>query len=99
MASCEARRPPPQSKATSRLEIPGQAGHRLASPERSSATNATSHAAPSAADHRLLEAIFFVARMTLYYAGLSRLLRFVSVAQFGNPAFKGLMPPLILRRY
>src|SRR5208283_6065318 len=44
---------------------------RLLAPERSSATNATSHASPSATDHRLLEAIFFVVRMTLYYAGVS----------------------------
>jgi transposase len=31
--------------------------------------NATSDAPPSTTDHRLLEAIFFVARMTLHYAG------------------------------
>ena len=43
----------------------------LLATERSSATNATSNAPPSAADHRPLEAIFFVARMTLYYARLS----------------------------
>ena len=41
--------------------------------ERSCATNATSHASPSASDHRLLAASFFMARMTLYYAGFSRL--------------------------
>src|SRR5208337_23969 len=45
----------------------------LLATERGSATNATLHASPSAIDHRFLEAIFFVVRMTLYYAGLSRL--------------------------
>ncbi len=40
--------------------------------ERNSAPNATSHAPPSAPDHCFLEAIFFVARMTLYYAGVSK---------------------------
>ena len=39
----------------------------LLATERSGATNPTSHAPPSAPDHRLLEAIFFVAQMTLYY--------------------------------
>jgi hypothetical protein len=39
--------------------------------ERSSATNTTSHASPSATDHRLPEASFFMARMALCYAGLS----------------------------
>jgi hypothetical protein len=45
---------------------------RLLAPERSSATNATSHAPPSTADQCLLEAIFFVAKLTLYYARVSR---------------------------
>ena len=44
----------------------------LLATERSSATNATSHAPPSATDHRLLEAIFFVVRITLYYARISK---------------------------
>ena len=43
----------------------------LLATERSGATNATSHAPASATDHRLLETIFFMVRMTLYYARLS----------------------------
>ncbi len=43
----------------------------LLAPERSSATNAPSHAPPSATDHRLLEAIFSMARIALYYARFS----------------------------
>ena len=43
----------------------------LLATDRSCATNATSHAPSSAFDHRLLAASFFVARMTLYYAGLN----------------------------
>src|SRR5260221_2381753 len=40
--------------------------------ERNRATNSTSHAPPSATDHRLLEAIFFMARIALYYARVSK---------------------------
>src|SRR5258707_12180555 len=44
----------------------------LLATERNRATNSTSHAPPSATDHRLLEAIFFMARIALYYARVSR---------------------------
>jgi hypothetical protein len=40
----------------------------LLATERSSTTNAPSRAPPSATDHRLLAAIFFMARLALYYA-------------------------------
>jgi transposase len=40
----------------------------LLATQRSSTTNAPSHAPPSATDHRLLAAIFFMARIALYYA-------------------------------
>src|SRR5215469_16133963 len=40
--------------------------------ERSGAPNAASHAPPSATDHCLLEAIFFVVKLTLYYARLNK---------------------------
>ena len=46
----------------------------LLATERNSTTNLTSHASPSATDHRLLAAIFFMARITLYYARLSKTL-------------------------
>src|SRR5580704_1450093 len=45
---------------------------RLRATDRNGATNAPSHASPSASDHRLLAAGFFVVRMTLYYARLSK---------------------------
>ena len=45
---------------------------RLLATERRSPTHAAAHAAPSSFDHRLLEAGFSVARMTLYYAGLNK---------------------------
>ena len=38
----------------------------LLATERSRATNSTSHAPPSATDHCLLEAIFFMVRIALY---------------------------------
>src|SRR5260221_3815189 len=44
----------------------------LLATERNRATNSTSHAPPSATDHRLLEAIFFMARIALYYARVSK---------------------------
>ena len=53
-------------------QLPNVCPEGLLATERSRARNATSHAPPSATDHRLLEAIFFVARMTLYYAGVSK---------------------------
>jgi hypothetical protein len=47
----------------------------LLATERSSKTNAASHAPPSATDHGLLETIFSMARMTLYYASLNKCCR------------------------
>src|SRR5260221_13947464 len=48
----------------------------LLATERNRATNSTSHAPPSATDHRLLEAIFFMARIALYYARVSMQVNF-----------------------
>ncbi|MEY2605765.1 MAG: hypothetical protein QOH31_3581, partial [Verrucomicrobiota bacterium] len=44
----------------------------LLATQRSSTTNAPSHATPSATDHRLLAAIFFMAQIALYYARVNR---------------------------